>query len=126
MKKEIIYTDKAPEPGPYSQAVKYGNLIFVAGQTSEDPQTNKPVHGSVAEQTDRILSNIETILASAGSGMDKVLRCDVFLSSIKDKEEMNVVYRKYFPRNMPARNCVAVAGIDDGLDVEIEVIAAAD
>jgi 2-iminobutanoate/2-iminopropanoate deaminase len=126
VKKEIIYTDKAPEPGPYSQAVKYGNLIFVAGQTSEDPQTNKPVHGSVAEQTDRILSNIETILASAGSGMDKVLRCDVFLSSIKDKEEMNVVYRKYFPRNMPARNCVAVAGIDDGLDVEIEVIAAAD
>ena len=126
MKKEIIYTDKAPEPGPYSQAVKYGSLIFVAGQTSEDPQTNKPVHGSVAEQTDRILSNIETILASAGSGMDKVLRCDVFLSSIKDKEEMNVVYRKYFPRNMPARNCVAVAGIDDGLDVEIEVIAAAD
>jgi 2-iminobutanoate/2-iminopropanoate deaminase len=126
VKKEIIYTDKAPEPGPYSQAVKYGNLIFVAGQTSEDPHTNQPVHGSVAEQTDRILTNIETILVAAGSGMDKVLRCDVFLSSIRDKEEMNAVYRKYFPHNMPARNCVAVAGIDDGLDVEIEVIAAAD
>jgi 2-iminobutanoate/2-iminopropanoate deaminase len=126
MKREVIYTDKAPEPGPYSQAIKYGNLIFVAGQTSEDPLTNKPVHGSVAEQTNRILSNIETILEAAGSGMDKVLRCDVFLSSIEDKEEMNEVYRKYFSRNMPARNCVAVAGIDDGLDVEIEVIAAAD
>jgi len=126
VKKEIIYTDKAPEPGPYSQAVKYGNLIFVAGQTSEDPHTNQPVYGSVAEQTDRILTNIETILVAAGSGMDKVLRCDVFLSSIRDKEEMNAVYRKYFPQNMPARNCVAVAGIDDGLDVEIEVIAATD
>jgi 2-iminobutanoate/2-iminopropanoate deaminase len=126
MKKEVIYTDKAPEPGPYSQAIKYGGLIFVAGQTSEDPISNEPVHGSVAEQTDRILKNIETILAAAGSGMDKVLRCDVYLSSINDKEEMDEVYRKYFPQNMPARNCVAVAGIDDGLDIEIEVIAAAD
>ena len=126
MKKEVIYTDKAPEPGPYSQAIKYGDLIFVAGQTSEDPITNKPVHDSVAEQTDRILKNIAMILAAAGSGMDKVLRCDVYLSSINDKEEMNEVYQKYFPQNMPARNCVAVAGIDDGLDIEIEVTAAVD
>ena len=124
MKKEVIYTDKAPEPGPYSQAIKYGDLIFVAGQTSEDPITNKPVHDSVAEQTDRILKNVEMILAAAGSGMDKVLRCDVYLASLNDKDEMNEVYRKYFSQNMPARNCVAVAGIDDGLDIEIEVIAA--
>jgi len=124
MKKEVIYTDNAPEPGPYSQAIKYGDLIFVAGQTSEDPITSEPVHDSVAEQTDRILKNIEMILAAAGSGMDKVLRCDVYLASLNDKDEMNEVYRKYFPQNMPARNCVAVAGIDDGLDIEIEVIAA--
>ena len=65
MPKEVIYTDKAPEPGPYSQAIKYGDLIFVAGQTSEDPITNEPVHDSVAEQTDRILKNIEMILAAA-------------------------------------------------------------
>jgi 2-iminobutanoate/2-iminopropanoate deaminase len=58
--------------------------------------------------------------------MDKILRCDVYLSSISAKEEMNAVYRKYFSQKMPARNCVAVAGIGDGLDVEIEVIAAAD
>ena len=62
MKKEVIYTDKAPEPGPYSQAIKHGNLIFVAGQTSEDPATNKAIHDSVARQTERILSNIKTIL----------------------------------------------------------------
>jgi len=65
------------------------------------------------------------ILTAVGSGMDKVLRCDVYLASINVKDYMNEVYRKYFPQNMPARNCVAVAGIDDGLDVEIEVIAAA-
>ena len=68
MKKEVIYTDKAPEPGPYSQAIKYGNLIFVAGQTSEDPATNKAIHDNVTRQTERILSNIKAILESAGSG----------------------------------------------------------
>lgn len=124
MPKEVIYTDKAPEPGPYSQAIRYGNLIFVAGQTAEDPATNRPVHATVAEQTRLILSNIRTILESAGSGLDKVLRADVYISSMAVKDEMNTVYREFFPQDLPARNCVAVAGIDDGLDVEIEVIAA--
>jgi len=126
MAKEVIYTEKAPEPGPYSQAIRYGNLIFVAGQTAEDPDTNKPVHGTVAEQTRLVLNNIQTILAAAGSGLDNVLRADVYISSMAVKDEMNAVYREFFPRAMPARNCVAVAGIDDGLDVEIEVIAAVD
>jgi 2-iminobutanoate/2-iminopropanoate deaminase len=126
MERKIIYTENAPEPGPYSQAVKYGHLIFVAGQTSEDPKTNHVVHGSVSEQTEIILNNIKSILEAAGSGMERVLRADVFISSMDVKDEMNKVYREFFPKNPPARNCVAVAGIDDGLDVEIEVIAAAD
>ncbi len=126
MEKEVIYTEKAPEPGPYSQAIRYGNLIFVAGQTSEDPITNKVVHDRVAQQTERILNNIKTILEAAGSGMDKILRCDVYLSSMAHKEEMNEAYRKFFPADPPARNTVAVAGLDDNLDVEIEVIAAAE
>ncbi|MFZ0241191.1 MAG: Rid family detoxifying hydrolase [Desulfobacterales bacterium] len=126
MEKEIIYTEKAPAPGPYSQAVKWGDLIFVAGQTAEDPTTNRAVHGSVAEQTRLILNNIKTILEAAGSGMERVLRADVYISSLEVKDEMNAVYREFFSTNPPARNCVAVAGIDDGLDVEIEVIAAAE
>ena len=125
MQKEVIYTDKAPQPGPYSQAIKYDNLIFVAGQTSEDPSTNQVIHDSIARQTERILNNIKSILEAAGSGMDKVLRCDVYLSFMVHKVEMNEVYRKFFPTNPPARNTVAVAGLDDNLDVEIEVIAAA-
>ena len=88
--------------------------------------SNKAIHDSVARQTERILSNIKTILETAGSGMDKVLRCDVYLSSMVHKEEMNGVYRKFFPTDPPARNTVAAAGLDDNLDVEIEVIAAAD
>ena len=126
MEKEVIYTEKAPEPGPYSQAIRYGNLIFVAGQTSEDPITNKVIHDRVMQQTERILNNIKTILEAAGSGMDKILRCDVYLSSMAHKEEMNEAYRKFFPADPPARNTVAVAGLDDNLDVEIEVIAAAE
>jgi len=126
MPKEVIYTEKAPEPGPYSQAIRYGNLIFVAGQTAEDPHTNQPVHGTVAEQTRLILNNIHTILAASGSGLDKVVRADVYISSMDVKNEMNAVYREFFPQELPARNCVAVAGIDDGLDVEIEVIAGVD
>lgn len=126
MEREVIYTENAPEPGPYSQAVKYNHLIFVAGQTSEDPKTSHVVHGSVTEQTTIILNNIKAILEAAGSGMERVLRADVYISSMDVKDEMNAVYREFFPKNPPARNCVAVAGIDDGLDVEIEVIAAAD
>ena len=126
MEKEVIYTEKAPEPGPYSQAIRYGNLIFVAGQTSEDPITNKVIHDRVAQQTERILNNIKTILEAAGSDMDKILRCDVYLSSMAHKEEMNEAYRKFFPADPPARNTVAVAGLDNNLDVEIEVIAAAE
>lgn len=123
MDKKVIYTENAPEPGPYSQAIQYGNLIFVAGQTSEDPETNRPVHDSVAGQTERIMKNIRTILEAAGSGLDKILRADIYLSAMEIKPEFNEAYIKFFPQNPPARNCVAVAGIDDGLDVEIEVIA---
>ena len=126
MEKEIVYTKNAPEPGPYSQAIKYGNLIFVSGQTSEDPGTNEVIHDSVAEQTQRILNNIKTILEASDSGMDKVLKCNIYISSMKHKDEMNQVYKKYFLTDPPARCTVAVAGIDDNLDVEIEVIAAVD
>jgi 2-iminobutanoate/2-iminopropanoate deaminase len=126
MPKEVIYTEKAPDPGPYSQAIRYGNLVFVAGQTAEDPTTNQPVHGTVTEQTRLILTNIRTILKAAGTDLDHVLRADVYISSMAIKDEMNAAYREFFHKDPPARNCVAVAGIDDGLDVEIEVIAGLD
>ena len=125
MKKEVIYTENAPEPGPYSQAIKYGDLIFVSGQTSEDPVTNTPVHDSVADQTRRIMNNIKTILEAAGSNLEKVLRVDIYLSTMDHKKELNAAYLEFFSGNLHARNCVAARDLDDGLDVEIEVIAAA-
>ena len=125
MKKEIIYTPEAPEPGAYSQAIKYGNLIFVSGQTSDDPVTHEPIKDSVEAQTERILNHIRHILEEAGSGMEKVLKCTVYLSDWEDKERMNVVYKKFFPHNPPARICMAVKGLDSGLNVEIDCIAGA-
>jgi 2-iminobutanoate/2-iminopropanoate deaminase len=124
MKKEIIYTENAPKPGNYSQAIKFGNLIFVSGQTADDTRTGKAIYGSVTEQTEHILNNIKSILEAAGSGMDKALKCTVFLSSLDHKGEFEGVYKRFFAENPPARITVAVKEIDAGLDVEIDVIAA--
>ena len=123
MDKEVIYTDKAPEPGAYSQAIKYGDLIFVSGQTSDDPLTHEPVRGSIEDQTQRILTHIGYILEAAGSSMEQVLKCNVYLSDWEDKERMNAVYKEFFPHNPPARICMAVKGLDSGLNVEIDCIA---
>ncbi|MDR1109418.1 MAG: RidA family protein [Deltaproteobacteria bacterium] len=126
MKRETIHTPMAPPPGPYSQAVRHGNLVFVSGQTSEDPGTGQPVRGSVAEQTRLVLSNIEAILKAAGSSLERALKVNVYLSDLSLKPQMNEVYREFFKTSPPARIALAVAGLDDGLDVEIDVIAAAD
>lgn len=123
MEKEVVYSNKAPAPGPYSQAVKYGNLIFVSGQTSDDPVTHEPVKDSVASQTERILTHIKYILEAAGSDLSQVLKVNVYLSEWEHKAEMNEVYVRFFPHNPPARIAMAVKGLDAGLDVEIDCIA---
>lgn len=125
-KREIIFTDKAPAPGPYSQAIKYGGLVFVSGQTPEDPKTGQPIKGSMAEQTRSVLTNIAAILEAAGSSLDKVLKVNIYLSDIKLKPEMNEVYKEFFKHNPPARIGMGGLTLDDGLDIEIDVIAAAD
>jgi 2-iminobutanoate/2-iminopropanoate deaminase len=125
-RREIIFTDQAPAPGPYSQAVKYGGLVFVSGQTPEDPRTGRPVRGGIAEQTESVLNNLKAILEAAGSGLDRVLKVNIFLSDLALKPAMNEVYRRYFPVEPPARIAVAVKGLDDGLDVEMDLVAAAD
>lgn len=121
-KKECIFTEKAPEPGCYSQAVRYGNLVFLSGQVSEDVATGDIVKDSIANQTRRILTNIKTILEAAGSSLDMVLKVRIYVSDINHKPEMNEVYKEFFPHEPPARVAVAAA-LDDDLDVEIDVVA---
>ena len=121
-----ILTDKAPPPGHYAQAVKYGGLVFVSGQTPERVPDGAPVHGTIEEQTRLVLTNIEAILAASGSSLSRALKVNIYLSALNLKPRMNAVYKEFFPDAPPARIAMAVAGLDDGLDVEIDVIAAAD
>jgi 2-iminobutanoate/2-iminopropanoate deaminase len=124
MQKNIIHTDQAPAAvGPYSQAVRLGNLLFTAGQIGLNPATGQVVAGGVAEQTERVMQNLTAILAAAGTSMEQVIKCTVFLMDMADFAAMNEVYGRYFPQNPPARSTVQVAGLPLGVRVEIEAIA---
>jgi 2-iminobutanoate/2-iminopropanoate deaminase len=124
MEKEIIRTSNAPSPvGPYSQAVKVGNLIFVSGQVAIDPKTSSPVTGDIKEQTKRVLENIKGILASIRLTLDNVVRTSVFLRRMADFSRMNDVYATYFRSKPPARTTVQAGDLPPGLDVEIDAIA---
>lgn len=123
--RRIIFTDKAPGPvGPYSQAVRHGGLVFASGQVAIDPVNGEVVDGGVAEQTELALKNLSAVLEAAGSGLDRVLKCNVYLADIGDFEAMNEVYKRYFTKDYPARLTVAVGSMFGGLAVEIDAIAA--
>jgi len=122
--KEIISTDKAPGAiGPYSQAVKVGNMVFLSGQIPIDPTTGQFVSEDVAEQTDQVFKNLQAVLEAAGSGLDKVIKTTVFLADMNDFASMNEVYGKYFTADPPARATVQAARLPRDARVEIECIA---
>lgn len=126
MEKQIISTTKAPGAvGPYSQAVKVGNLVFTSGQIPLDPATGELVGGDVKKATERSLENVKAILEEAGTSLDKVIKTTVFVKNMSDFAAVNEVYAKYFQKDMPARSCVQVVLPKDAL-VEIEVIALAE
>ena len=123
MKKEVITIPGAENPSsPLSLAVSYGSLIFVSGTVSVDLLTRKPLPGTIEEETERVLKNIETILEQAGSSLSCVLKSQVFLPDIGDFQRMNAVYRRFFPDQPPARSTVGIRLAGD-FKVEIEVVA---
>ncbi len=128
MNRERINTDKAPAAiGPYSQAIKAGNLLYTAGQVGLDPQAGKLVEGGITEQTRRALENIKAILEAAGTSLDRVVKSTVFLTDMGNFAAMNEVYRQYFGEAAPpARTTVQVAGLPLGALVEIECVALID
>lgn len=122
--REIVATAIAPQAiGPYSQAVKAGGFIFTSGQIAIDPATQQVIAGDVSAQTDRVLKNLAAILEAAGTGLEKVVRCTVFLKSMNDFTAMNAIYGKYFTLAPPARSTVEVARLPKDVLVEIDVIA---
>ena len=122
--KEIIATQDAPQAiGPYSQAVRVGNLVFASGQIPLDPATKEFVPGGIAEQTEQVLKNLKAVFAAAGVGMDQIVKTTVFLADMNDFNAMNDVYGKYFGQNPPARATVQAARLPRDAKVEIEAIA---
>jgi 2-iminobutanoate/2-iminopropanoate deaminase len=123
--KEIILTNKAPAPiGPYSQALKIGNLVFLSGSIPLDPVSGNLAKG-IAAETRQVFENLKAVLEAAGSSLDKVLKTTVFMTDLGQFAEMNKVYESYFPAKPPARSTVQVSALPKGVSVEIEVIAEA-
>lgn len=124
MTKQIVRTDKAPKAiGPYEQAIKVGEFVYVSGQIPLDPKTGQLVDGGIKEQTCQVMENLKAILEAAGSSLDRVVKATVFLKSIADFAAMNEVYGEYLDRAKPARSTVAVADLPRGALVEIDFIA---
>ena len=122
--KEIIATDKAPAAiGPYSQAVKTGNLLFTSGQIPIDPATNTLVEGGIEVQARRVFENVQAILTASGASMNQVVKTVVFLKDMNDFAKVNEIYAEYFTGDFPARSCVEVARLPKDVLIEMEAIA---
>jgi len=121
---QVIKTDKAGPPvGPYSQAIKAGGFVFVAGEKGMDPLTQQIVPGGIEPETRRTLENIKAILEEAGSGMDWVVSTFVFMTDLSQFSKMNEIYAEYFKRNPPGRTTMEVKSLPAGAHVEITVTA---
>ena len=122
--KQIIATDRAPRAiGPYSQAVRAGNLVFASGQIPIDPATGEFVAGGVAEQTEQVLRNLTSVFAAAGVELNQIVKTTVFLADMEDFAAMNEVYGRFFGEQPPARATVQAARLPRDAKVEIEAIA---
>lgn len=121
---QVIHTQQAPAAiGPYSQALRAGNLVFVSGQIPIDPQTGQLVSGSISEQTERVLQNLRVILTAGGASLTDVVKTTIFLADMNDFAEVNQAYGRFFPSNPPARSTVQVARLPKDARVEIEAVA---
>ena len=123
MKREIVNPLNKPTP-VLSPAVKIDNLVYTAGQVGVNPETGELAGPGIQEQTKQVMENIKLLLEAAGSSMDKIIKCLVFITDMKDFKEMNEAYVGYFGNDPPARSCVGVAALArEELIVEIEAIA---
>lgn len=124
MSKEIINSSQAPEPiGPYSQAVKAGNLLFVSGQIAINRASGVMVTSSIPNETNQVMANLEAILKEAGASFNNVVKCSIFLKDMNNFPVVNEVYGKYFTSNPPARETVEVSRLPKDVNVEISCIA---
>jgi 2-iminobutanoate/2-iminopropanoate deaminase len=122
---EKIATPNAPQAiGPYSQAIRHGDLLFVSGQIAMDPQTGNLIEGDIEAQTEQVLKNIAAIIDAAGMSLQDVVKCSCFLKDMNDFVRFNAVYEKYFGESLPARETVEVARLPKDVMVEVSAICA--
>lgn len=122
--KQTIHTHQAPAAiGPYSQAIRAGNLVFCSGQLPISPQTGQLLTGSIAEQTEQVMQNVRAILTAAGASLSDVVKTTIFLADMNDFAAVNETYGKFFLVDPPARSTVQVARLPKDARVEIEVVA---
>jgi len=124
MDKKVITSEKAPKAiGPYSVAIRTGDLVFTSGQLGLDPQTGSLVPGGIEAETRQALTNLQHVLANSGSTLEAVVKTTVFLKDMADFPKMNAIYAEFFTKNPPARSTVQVAALPKSGLVEIEAIA---
>jgi len=122
--REVVFTSEAPKPvGPYSQAIKLGNWVFISGQLPINPKTGELIKGDIREATKVVLSNIEAILKASGASLSDVVKVTVYMRDVSKFSEFNEVYREFFPKDPPARSVVEVSRIPKDADLEVDVIA---
>jgi 2-iminobutanoate/2-iminopropanoate deaminase len=121
---QAVFTPNAPAPiGPYSQAIKAGNMLFVSGQIALHPQTGNLENSDIQVETTQVLENLQAVVEAAGFRLQDVVKCTIFLRDMKDFQVVNEIYAKYFDQSKPARETVAVAGLPKDVQVEISAIA---
>jgi len=124
MAKKIIITNDAPAPiGPYNQAVLAGNLLFISGQIALIPGTSEINNADIAAETQQVMKNLQAILAAASANFGQVVKTTIFLSDMNLFAQVNEIYGRYFEKDFPARETVAVKGLPKNVNVEISMIA---
>ena len=125
--RQAVQTDKAPKPvGPYSQAIRAGNLVFVSGQGALDPATGQPKRDSVEVESRQVMENLKVILEAAGSSLDRVVKSTCYLTDLADFQTFNKIYGEYFQKDPPARTTIQAARLPLDFRVEVDVIATVD
>jgi reactive intermediate/imine deaminase len=123
MTKNIIKTVHAPEAiGPYSQAVRHGDTVYLSGQTPLDPETMKVVSGGIAEQAHRVFKNLQAVCVEAGSNLDGIVKLNIFMTDLGNFSTVNEIMAGYFSQPYPARATVEVSGLPMGVEIEMEAV----
>jgi 2-iminobutanoate/2-iminopropanoate deaminase len=124
MAKEVVYSDQAPEPiGPYSQAIKNGNMLFVSGQVAIQKPSGNLVTGNITDESHQVMKNLEAVLTAGGMDFSNVVKTTIFLKDMNDFPKVNEVYGSYFKAQPPARETVEVSRLPKDVNVEISCIA---